>query len=237
MRVYSTYDLARADGREGRQALVAVDGKVYDVSASEKWPGGMHMRRHEAGTDLSADIAGAPHDRSVLDRFPVVGTYEEAAKPERSGLRASVDQWLDRHPFFRRHPHPAMVHVPIGLFLVAPAFLVIGMVFQSDRTEWASLCCAMTGLLAIPPAIASGYGTWWINYELVDSPIIRKKRRLAWATLVAGAVAIAFRLLLVRDPIAPSDPLAVLNLIFVVVLAIMIGFLGYLGGRLTFPFE
>ena len=39
---------------------IAQGGKVIDVTASKLWKGGLHMKRHRAGSDLSADIAAAP---------------------------------------------------------------------------------------------------------------------------------------------------------------------------------
>lgn len=237
MKVFSPEDLAEADGKEGRATLVAIDGTVYDVSGSEKWANGVHMRRHRAGRSLTSEIEGAPHGREVLRRFHVAGTYEEALKPPPSKFRQLVESWLERHPFFRRHPHPAIVHIPVGLFAVAPVFLIISMVWKSGRTEWAAFLCTVSGLIAIPAAIATGYFTWWINYEMTDSPIIRAKRRLAWIALAMGLAVVALRLLVVSDETATGDLPVVLNLALVIVLSIISALIGYLGGRLTFPYE
>ena len=70
-------ELRRFDGRDGRQALVAVNGRVYDVSASERWLEGLHEGLHPAGADLSAALLTAPHVRAVIERFPVVGELVE----------------------------------------------------------------------------------------------------------------------------------------------------------------
>lgn len=70
-------ELAGYDGREGRPAYVAVSGKVYDFTGSRLWPGGEHMRQHQAGQDLSEALLKAPHVRAVVERFPVVGQLEE----------------------------------------------------------------------------------------------------------------------------------------------------------------
>ena len=63
-----------------RVLLVAVEGKVYDVSASKRWVRGEHMKRHRAGTDLTNDIKAAPHGLEVLERVEAVGLYEQATK-------------------------------------------------------------------------------------------------------------------------------------------------------------
>jgi predicted heme/steroid binding protein len=72
-------ELRKCDGQEGRPAWVAYRGQVYDVSASQRWRGGMHMKRHQVGNDLTSEFAAAPHDESVLQRMPVVGRLVAAA--------------------------------------------------------------------------------------------------------------------------------------------------------------
>lgn len=76
-------ELAKNDGREGRPAYVAVQGKVYDVSASELWQKGDHQGMHQAGHDLTEELKSAPHVRSVIERFPVVGNLEEDPPPKK----------------------------------------------------------------------------------------------------------------------------------------------------------
>jgi len=66
--------LAKNDGKEGRPTYISHGGRVIDVSASQLWEGGLHMGRHGAGKDLTADIEAAPHGTEVLDRYPQVGT-------------------------------------------------------------------------------------------------------------------------------------------------------------------
>jgi len=60
--------LDECDGSDSKPACVAVDGFVYDVSASKLWKGGLHMKRHHAGRDLSGDIAAAPHGKRCWRR-------------------------------------------------------------------------------------------------------------------------------------------------------------------------
>lgn len=73
MREFTSEELAHYCGREGALAYVAYQGQVYDVSASFLWQGGRHQAMHEAGTDLTASLDGAPHGIDLLERFPVVG--------------------------------------------------------------------------------------------------------------------------------------------------------------------
>jgi len=76
MKVFTEEELLRYDGREGRPAYVAVEGKVYDVTGSFLWRNGVHQYHHRAGRDLTEALRGAPHTSVKLRRFPVVGTLE-----------------------------------------------------------------------------------------------------------------------------------------------------------------
>jgi predicted heme/steroid binding protein len=69
----NTFSPALPDGQNGSPAHFAYEETVYDASGSRLWPDGVHMRRHRAGTDLSAALADAPHGPEVLKRLPVVG--------------------------------------------------------------------------------------------------------------------------------------------------------------------
>ena len=71
------HELAQYDGKEGRKAYVAVSGTIYDLTASERWLNGNHEGAHQAGGDLTEALQSAPHVRSVIERFPVVGKLEE----------------------------------------------------------------------------------------------------------------------------------------------------------------
>ena len=72
-------ELASYDGRDGRPAYIAVNGKIYDVSASPRWQNGFHPPDHQAGRDLTEELSKAPHVRAVVERFPFVDTLQEGA--------------------------------------------------------------------------------------------------------------------------------------------------------------
>jgi predicted heme/steroid binding protein len=78
-------ELAKHDGRDGRRAYIAVNGTVYDVTDSPRWEDGLHPPDHQAGKDLTEELAQAPHVRTVIERFPVVGSLEEATTPAAAG--------------------------------------------------------------------------------------------------------------------------------------------------------
>ncbi len=70
--------LPSLDGQDGAKAIVAVNGKLYDVTDSRLWKNGTHVRQHQAGQDLTAAMAGAPHGAEVLERVPMVGEIQTA---------------------------------------------------------------------------------------------------------------------------------------------------------------
>lgn len=69
-------ELTQFDGRDGRAAYVAVNGVIYDVSKSPRWQNGHHEESHQAGQDLTEELKSAPHLRTVIERFPVVGKVD-----------------------------------------------------------------------------------------------------------------------------------------------------------------
>lgn len=66
-------ELARCNGTDGRPALFAYQGKIYDATASRLWKQGNHMGRHQAGEDLTAVLAQAPHGAELMERLTAVG--------------------------------------------------------------------------------------------------------------------------------------------------------------------
>jgi predicted heme/steroid binding protein/uncharacterized membrane protein len=235
MNRFKPEDLAQNNGKDGKPTYVAVNGKVYDLSQSAKWMEGAHMKRHQAGRDLSSDLSAAPHGPEVLDRFPLVGHCETPTESEYSGTRARIEEFLDAHPFFRRHPHPALVHFPVALFMVAAVFEIFALALGSTRTEWAALLCVLVGFISMPPVIATGYFTWWINYDCGKSRIIKLKRILGWLTLLVVIAALALRYFMV-NPLDIDDPMVLAYAGTLIILGAISSIVGYLGGKLSFPY-
>ena len=67
-------ELAACDGRQGRPAYIAYEGKIRDVGGLDLWRGGVHFSRHHAGEDLTNFLWEAPHDEEVVLELPVVGS-------------------------------------------------------------------------------------------------------------------------------------------------------------------
>ena len=67
---FTVMELSQFNGENGKPVYVAHQGKVFDVSGSKLWRGGLHMKRHHAAKDLSTDFKAAPHGEEVLGDIP-----------------------------------------------------------------------------------------------------------------------------------------------------------------------
>ena len=235
MQEFDRESLARFNGQDGKPAYVACRGKVYDVGASRMWKAGAHMKRHAAGLDLSRDILAAPHGEEKLEDLPQVGVYQEAAGQE-PALPPLLEKFLNRYPFFRRHPHPSLVHFPIA-FLVAPAvFNILFLITDAVGFETTAFYCLGAGILCALPAIVSGYFTWWVNYQAKPMRPVQIKVALSWLLFVVGIPAFTVRL---SHPGLRYDPGMGYGgyLLATFMLAALVGAIGWYGGGLTLPLE
>jgi predicted heme/steroid binding protein len=76
MKEFTKEELSKYNGKGGMPVYIAHQGKVYDVTSSSLWESGEHQGMHACGEDLTDELADAPHDVEVLERFPVVGTVK-----------------------------------------------------------------------------------------------------------------------------------------------------------------
>lgn len=77
LKEFTLEELAQYDGKDGRDAYVAVDGIVYDVTNSKLWAGGDH-NGFTAGKDLTEEIKNkSPHGVAKLNNVPVIGKIVE----------------------------------------------------------------------------------------------------------------------------------------------------------------
>jgi predicted heme/steroid binding protein/uncharacterized membrane protein len=232
LKVFDGAALAEYDGRNGKPVYVAHGGRVYDVTASKMWKAGLHMKRHRAGRDLSADIHAAPHGPEVFERYPQAGIFRREA-PETPAVLSPL---LVRFPILRRHPHPMMVHFPIvflfAVFLFNGLFLLSGI----ETFETSALHCLAAGVLSSPLAIATGYYTWRLNYLSRPLRPVKIKKRLSWVLLLASGAALAWRL---WEPAAlkAAGPARLLYFLLTSTLFVIVVVIAYFGGQLTFPLE
>lgn len=72
-RKFTLEELKQYDGKNGKPAYIAYKGKVYDVTDNYLWLDGDHQGQHEAGKDLTEDMANAPHGEENLERVKLIG--------------------------------------------------------------------------------------------------------------------------------------------------------------------
>ena len=73
MKEFTIDELKKFDGKNGRPAYVAYNGKLYDVTQSGAWDAGGHFGQHFAGKDLTMELKDAPHGDQVFEHIPMVG--------------------------------------------------------------------------------------------------------------------------------------------------------------------
>jgi predicted heme/steroid binding protein/uncharacterized membrane protein len=230
---YDGVTLGECDGSGGKPACIAVDGSVYNVSGSKMWKGGQHMKRHRAGCDLTGDIAAAPHGKEVLERVNRVGTLKKEAAGERP-MPAWLAGLLEKIPFLRRHPHPMVVHFPIVFMYSAAFFDILYVITGGKSFEMTAYYCLAGGILFMPPAMLTGWFTWWLNYMAKPMAPVTIKIRLSWLLLTISIAAFVWRLFVPDIMEAPGAGHAI-YIILVLSVAPIVSIIGYFGGELTFP--
>ena len=234
MQEFEIGELEKFDGNEGRPVYVAYKGKVYDVTNSKLWRNGLHMKRHHAGQDLTADIQGAPHESDVLDRYPQVGILKKEV--EEQEIPVILSWLLGKYPFLRRHPHPMTVHFPI-VFRFTPAVFNILYLFTGNKSfEITALHCVAGGILFTVVGITTGVYTWWLNYMAKPMRPVKIKMPLTLIMLVTEIIIFVWRIS-VPDVLDSIEGASILYLLFVLALIPMITVIGWFGASMTFPVE
>lgn len=235
MQEFDPETLAQFDGREGgKPVYVAHEGKVYDVSASKLWRGGMHMRRHQAGRDLSVDFAGAPHGTEVLERVVQVGVLAGRAADQR--VPAWLARLLKRYPILGRHPHPMLVHYPIALMFVTVGFTLLALLTGNRTFETTAFHCLGAGIFFTPLAIATGLFTWWLNYQARPLRSVRIKIWVSTLLLLDAAIIFIWRWT-TPDILFNRQAAGTAYILLVCSLVPLVSIIGWFGATLTFPVE
>jgi predicted heme/steroid binding protein/uncharacterized membrane protein len=235
MQEYDSETLSRFNGKDGQPAYIAHKGRIIDVSASKFWKTGLHMNRHAAGRDLTADIQAAPHGPEVLDRYPQAGTLKKKATGE-GDVPLYLAALLERFPMLRRHPHPMLVHFPI-VFAISPVlFYLLSRIAAADAFETTAFHCLGAGLLFSFPAIVAGFFTWWLNYQAKPlRPVLIK-------IVFSGLLVTVFLAAFLCRVLFPAEVLSltgwgIVYLVLILALVPIVAVIGWYGASLTFPLE
>ncbi len=230
MREFTAEELSSFNGKDGNPIYIAFQGKVYDVTKSRLWAKGLHMNRHPAAKDLTGEISAAPHGLEVLERYPQIGTVRKGLPEELKHLPLFLQDFFQRFPMARRHPHPMVVHFPIALLMVASLFVLLGLFFQKGSFEIAGFYLLLLGAISSPFAMATGLVTWWVNYRWKLNYFVKRKIQLSILLLI-------FEVILVLWRVSRPEIFHSVYVVMMVLLAPIVSLLGYYGGQLTFPTE
>ena len=234
MKEFELEELEQFNGENGQPIYVAHQGKVFDVSNSKMWKGGLHMKRHHAGNNLTTDIKGAPHGPELLEKYPQVGVLKEEA-PERE-IPGALSWLLARVPLLRRHPHPMTVHFPIVFMFSATIFNILYLITRVKAFELTALHCLGAGIPFTAVAIITGFYTWWLNYMAKPTRAVSIKRRLSIFMFILAIVAFIWRIM-VPDILDTFGLASVIYLVLVLSFLPLVTVIGWFGAQLTFPIE
>jgi uncharacterized membrane protein len=162
--------------------------------------------------------------------------YPSSAAPDYPALPPALARLLERFPQLKRRPHPLLAHFPI-VFLLSVTFFSLLYRFTGNRSfDDTAFYCLGGGLLTLPPTVATGLFTQWLNYPGGADRTVRLEKALSCAVMFVAATAFVWRWL---NPLVLTD-LGGVNLIyFFLVLALtpLVTANGYFGGMLTFPLD
>jgi len=241
MKEFDLSSLSDMDGRGGKPILIAYQGKVYDVSSSKLWKGGLHMRLHQAGRDLSARLPNAPHGKEMLAKFPVVGTLKTETQPDATTepvgkIPEPLGTLLHRIPFLRRHPHPMVVHFPIVFYLSCFFFNLLYLATKDVSFEQTALYCLVGAILFMPPAMLTGFMAWWLNYSAAPMRPITIKIIFS-CLLLAVSIGIVTWRMIIPNILLDFRPSTYVYLLLVLLQAPLVSAVGWYGASLTFPLD
>ncbi len=227
--------LSEYDGKDGKPVYIVHEGRVFDVSQSKMWKGGVHMKRHHAGRDLTTDFGGAPHGTEVFERYPQVGVIKRQEVLERP-IPQILSHLLHRFPMLRRHPHPMTVHFPIVFMLSATMFNFLYLITGIDSFETTALHCLGAGVLFTPLVMATGLYTWWLNYMAKLITPIQIKIAVSIVLFVTSLIAFTWRIA-VPDILRSFTALSAIYFLLILALTPLVVIIGWYGANLSFPIE
>jgi predicted heme/steroid binding protein/uncharacterized membrane protein len=234
LKEFTREELAKYNGKEGQPVYIAYEGKVYDVSESKLWKPGLHMRRHQAGANLTEDIEGAPHGTEVFEKFQQVGIL----KPEKDPMDEHIPDLLlavfRKIPMLRRHPHPMTVHFPIAFIMLFPVLNILSLVTGNQHFEISSFHVLVAGLVFTPVALITGPYNWWINYAGKWSKIIAVKIFGSLILITLILVIFMWRILVPDIMLLPGGA-RIIYIMLSFTLPPIITVLGWFGAKMTFP--
>jgi uncharacterized membrane protein len=156
--------------------------------------------------------------------------------PEYRELPPALARFLDRFPQLKRRPHAMLAHFPIVFLLSATCFSLLFRSTGNRAFDDTAFYCLGGGLLTLPPTVATGLFTHWLNFGGGADQTVPIEKALSYAEMFILAAAFIWRWL---NPLVLADLSGVNLIYFFLVLSLtpLVTASGYFGGMLTFPLE
>jgi uncharacterized membrane protein len=129
-----------------------------------------------------------------------------------------------------------LAHFPIVFLLSATCFSLLFRFTGNRAFDDTAFYCLGGGLLTLPPTVATGFFTHWLNFSGVADQTVHLEKGLSYAEMFITAAAFVWRWL---NPLVLTDLSGVNLIYFFLVLSLtpLVTVSGYFGGMLTFPLE
>jgi len=129
-----------------------------------------------------------------------------------------------------------LAHFPIVFLLSATSFSLLFRFTGNRAFDDTAFYCLGGGLLTLPPTVATGLFTRWLNFPGEADRTVRLEKVLSYAEMSITAAAFVWRWL---NPLVLIDLSGVNLIYFFLVLSLtpLVTASGYFGGMLTFPLE
>ena len=114
--------------------------------------------------------------------------------------------------------------------MAASLFIILTLFLQKDSFELTSYYLLILGAISSLFAAGTGFLTWWINYALKRNVLVSRKIKLSILLFIIEIVLIFWRV----SRVDISNPV---YFILMILIAPIVGLIGYYGGQLTFPTE
>ncbi|MCA9369049.1 hypothetical protein KC721_02020, partial [Candidatus Woesebacteria bacterium] len=186
MQSFTTEELSAFNGKDGAKAYTSYEGKVYDVTGSTLWKLGEHFGL-QAGKDLTADMANAPHGDEVFSGFTQIGVLE--------GFETAEDSPMAEEPLVAEDE--AMTPMPeqskpwysgrlrfLGISVLGWTGILLGIFFVFTF----GTCFAMPWAQMKLPWVGEKPGTDPLDATGVHKPWTAVHKYFVWFTVIFGVV-------------------------------------------------
>lgn len=219
-------ELKNYNGKDGKQAYITYNGKIYDVTKSKHWKNGLHMTRHHAGEDLTDYLNLAPHGEEVFKRLEMIGYLAEEKN------KKLKDKDVLRNLYRKYHPHPMLIHFPMGLIYFSAFMYALHVIFINKTFELTALYALLGAFITTFPAALAGLASWIINYNMKWTNIFRNKIIFTILFIITSFATILIRLVF-GDLMLYDSPIKYFYLLLYLANLPIISFVAYNGGKIT----